>query len=63
MQFHPEVTQSQLEGWMADTSDPPPDPDGLRSATAEHIARWNELGHTLCAAFLETAERVLARAA
>jgi GMP synthase (glutamine-hydrolysing) len=63
VQFHPEVTQSQLDGWIADGSDPPPDPDGLRAETARHIARWNELGHTLCAAFLETAERVLERAA
>ena len=63
VQFHPEVTQSQLDGWIADASDPPPDPDRLRAETAEHIARWNELGHTLCVAFLETAERVLERAA
>ena len=63
VQFHPEVTQSQIDGWIADTSDPPPDPERLRVETAEHIARWNELGHTLCAAFLETAERVLERAA
>ena len=63
VQFHPEVTQSQLDGWIADTSDPPPDPDGLRADTAAKIAHWNELGRTLCAAFLEAAERVLARAA
>ena|SRR5664280_2246790 len=63
VQFHPEVTQSQIDGWIADASDPPPDPDLLHAETAEHIARWNELGHTLCVAFLETAERVLERAA
>ena len=63
VQFHPEVTQPQLDGWIVDTSDPPPDPDRLRAETVEHIARWNELGHTLCAAFLEAAERVLERAA
>jgi GMP synthase (glutamine-hydrolysing) len=63
VQFHPEVTQSQLDGWIADASDPPPDPVGLRVETAEHIARWNELGRALCAAFLETAERAVARAA
>jgi GMP synthase (glutamine-hydrolysing) len=63
VQFHPEVTQLQLDGWMTDASDPPPDPDRLRAETAEKIAHWNELGHTLCAAFLEAAERVLARAA
>ena len=63
VQFHPEVTQEQLDGWILDTSDPPPDPDGLRVETAANIARWNELGRTLCAAFLETAARVLERAA
>jgi GMP synthase (glutamine-hydrolysing) len=63
VQFHPEVTQTQLDGWIADGSDPPPDPDRLRAETAEKIARWNELGRTLCGAFLDAAERVLARAA
>jgi GMP synthase (glutamine-hydrolysing) len=63
VQFHPEVTQTQLDGWIEDASDPPPDPDGLRAATVDHIAEWNELGRTLCAAFLETAARVLERAA
>lgn len=63
VQFHPEVTRAQLDGWIADESDPAPDPEGLRRETAEKIARWNELGRTLCGAFLETAVRVLARAA
>jgi GMP synthase (glutamine-hydrolysing) len=63
VQFHPEVTAAQLEGWMADAEDPPPDPEGLRAATADHIGRWNELGRVLCRAFLETAERLLVRAA
>ena len=43
--------------------DPPPDPERLRAETPLKIARWNELGRTLCSAFLETAERMLARAA
>jgi len=63
VQFHPEVTTAQLEGWVADSVDPPPDPDGLRAAIPAKIDRWNELGRTLCGAFLEAAERVLARAA
>jgi len=57
VQFHPEARQPQIEGWIADASDPPPDPGRLRAETAEKIARWNELGRTLCAAFLEAAER------
>jgi GMP synthase (glutamine-hydrolysing) len=63
VQFHPEVTQVQLDGWIADGSDPPPDPERLRSETAQKIVRWNELGRTLCSAFLDAAERALARAA
>ena len=63
VQFHPEVTTAQLEGWIADGDDPPPDPDALRAATPGNIGRWNELGRALCNAFLTAAERVLARAA
>lgn len=63
VQFHPEVTQTQLNGWIVDSGDPPPDPERLRVETPQKIARWNELGRTLCSAFLETAERMLARAA
>jgi GMP synthase (glutamine-hydrolysing) len=56
VQFHPEVTERQLEGWIADKDDPPPDADGLLAETREQIGRWNELGRALCGAFLETAE-------
>jgi GMP synthase (glutamine-hydrolysing) len=63
VQFHPEVTAVQLDGWIDDADDPPPDPEALRAETAEQIGRWNELGRVLCRAFLETAERLLVRAA
>jgi GMP synthase (glutamine-hydrolysing) len=63
VQFHPEVTQVQVDGWIGDPSDRPPDPEGLRAETGEKIVRWNELGRALCGAFLEAAERALARAA
>ena len=63
VQFHPEVTEMQLQGWIDDTSDPPPDRDRLLAETHERIGRWNELGRTLCSAFLDTAERALAHAA
>ena len=63
VQFHPEVTALQLERWIADFEDPPPDPDGLRAETPQHIGAWNELGRTLCGAFLTAAERAGARAA
>jgi GMP synthase (glutamine-hydrolysing) len=63
VQFHPEVTAAQLESWIVDADDPAPDPAAMRAETAEKIAGWNALGRTLCAAFLDAAERALARAA
>jgi GMP synthase (glutamine-hydrolysing) len=63
VQFHPEVTKTQLDGWLVDKDDPPPNEASLRAETPAKIDRWNELGRTLCSAFLEAAERVLARAA
>jgi GMP synthase (glutamine-hydrolysing) len=63
VQFHPEVTQRQIEGWLLDPDDPPLDAETLRSETPAKIGRWNELGVTLCRAFLEAAQQLLARAA
>ena len=60
VQFHPEVTASQLEGWIADADDPPPDPEALRAAIPQKLAPWSELGRGLCTAFLGAAERLLA---
>jgi len=57
VQFHPEVTLPQVEGWIDDPGDPCPDPEGLRAETRTQIAEWNDRGRTLCGAFLETAER------
>jgi GMP synthase (glutamine-hydrolysing) len=57
VQFHPEVTEPQLELWIGDESDPPPDPEGLRTDTRAKIGRWNELGRKLCRAFLAVADR------
>ncbi len=58
VQFHPEVTEPQLERWIADESDPPPDPEQLRSETRERIGAWNELGRRLCRSFLAAAQRL-----
>lgn len=63
VQFHPEVTAAQVGTWIADPDDPPLDEAKLRADTPVHIDRWNELGRTLCAAFLASAERAPARAA
>jgi GMP synthase (glutamine-hydrolysing) len=63
VQFHPEVTEPQLAGWIDDKSDPPPNRERLLAETRERIGRWNELGRVLCSSFLDAAERALARAA
>jgi GMP synthase (glutamine-hydrolysing) len=63
VQFHPEVTAAQLEGWLADPDDPAPDPATLRNETRAKIGPWNNLGRTLCGAFLAAAEASLRRAA
>jgi GMP synthase (glutamine-hydrolysing) len=59
VQFHPEVTELQLERWIDDESDPPPDPEGLRTETRERIGGWNELGRRLCRSFLAAGEQRL----
>jgi GMP synthase (glutamine-hydrolysing) len=61
IQFHGEVTQPQIEGWIDrpdDPLDPEHTPPDLREQTAEKIEHWNELGRELCGGFLEVAERV-----
>ena len=63
VQFHPEVTEAQLERWITDKTDLPPDPEGLRRETREQIGTWNELGRRLCGAFLAAVESRSARAA
>ena len=59
VQFHPEVTEPQLGRWIADESDPPPDPESLRVETRAQIGRWNELGRRLCRSFLGAAEQLV----
>jgi GMP synthase (glutamine-hydrolysing) len=63
VQFHPEVTETQLRGWIDDPSERTGDREGLRTETAAKIGAWNERGRALCRAFLDAAERLLARAA
>jgi GMP synthase (glutamine-hydrolysing) len=55
VQFHPEVTLEQVEGWLEEDEPVPP---GLRDETRERIAGWNQLGKRLCDAFVDVAERV-----
>ncbi|HMI28179.1 MAG TPA: type 1 glutamine amidotransferase [Gaiellaceae bacterium] len=58
VQFHPEVTLAQVEGWLADDEPAPIDRERLLSDTRERIDGWNDLGRTLCDAFIDVAERV-----
>ena len=55
VQFHPEVTLAQIESWIDEDE---PIPDGLLEETRTRIGEWNELGKTLCDAFVGVAERV-----
>jgi GMP synthase (glutamine-hydrolysing) len=58
VQFHPEVTEPQLERWIGEKADLPADPERLRADTRERIGGWNELGRRLCRSFLAAAERL-----
>ncbi len=55
VQFHPEVTLAQVESWMQEDE---PVPADLLDETRKRIGDWNELGKTLCDAFVDVAERV-----
>ena len=58
VQFHPEVTQAQIDSWLADEDDRPANADAIAEESRERIGEWNALGRTLCAAFVETAALV-----
>jgi GMP synthase (glutamine-hydrolysing) len=56
VQFHPEVTLDQIEGWMEEDE---PVPDSLLDDTRERIGAWNDFGRNLCSTFVDVAERVV----
>ena len=58
VQFHPEVTLRQVQGWADERDEPKLDYDALMAETVERIADWNALGRELCEAFVTVAERV-----
>jgi GMP synthase (glutamine-hydrolysing) len=63
VQFHPEVTLAQLEGWIEEDGDElPVTADAFLQETRDRIEEWNALGRALCGAFVEAAERVAAPA-
>lgn len=59
VQFHPEVTRKILQEWIdeARASGYELDFDALEQACDAGIARWRELGRTLCESFLAVAEK------
>jgi GMP synthase (glutamine-hydrolysing) len=57
VQFHPEVHGAQVESWLAEEPSDASDPERLRTETRVRIAAWNDLGRTLCGAFLAEASR------
>jgi GMP synthase (glutamine-hydrolysing) len=64
IQFHAEVTERQIAGWIAEGGgEIPGRAEDLKRETAEKIAGWNELGRTLCQGFLSIAEAAAEQAA
>jgi GMP synthase (glutamine-hydrolysing) len=57
VQFHPEVTEPQLDRWLADDGKVP-DPERMQAETRQRIGEWNDLGRRLCGAFLAAAEEL-----
>jgi GMP synthase-like glutamine amidotransferase len=61
IQFHAEVTESQIKSWIEEEPEAVPGgADELLAETRDRVAEWNGLGRSLCGAFLEAAERVAA---
>jgi GMP synthase (glutamine-hydrolysing) len=58
VQFHPEVTLPQVQGWVDEKETVPVDAEKLMAETRERMPAWNDVGRTLCDAFVDVAERV-----
>jgi GMP synthase (glutamine-hydrolysing) len=58
VQFHPEVTLETVQAWIDDREDVAVDFEALIDETREKIDAWNDLGRTICDAFVDVAERV-----
>ncbi len=59
IQFHAEVTLPQIELWI-DEDENEPVPAELVAESRRRIGEWNELGRSLCAAFLDCASQATA---
>jgi GMP synthase-like glutamine amidotransferase len=55
VQFHPEVRRAQVERWLVD--DDVPARAEIAASLPERLPAWQELGRTLCRAFLRAAAR------
>jgi GMP synthase (glutamine-hydrolysing) len=59
VQFHPEVTEPQIRAWLSQETPETRIPrEQILAETTKRIHEWNQFGRTLCAAWLEAAERV-----
>jgi GMP synthase (glutamine-hydrolysing) len=58
VQFHPEVTASQVDSWLESEHGNGIPRAEIAAATKERIGSWNELGRELCGAWLDVADRV-----
>jgi GMP synthase-like glutamine amidotransferase len=56
VQFHPEVSEPQVNRWIAEERDVA-DPERILAKTRRQIGTWTELGQRLCNAFLTAAEQ------
>jgi GMP synthase (glutamine-hydrolysing) len=57
VQFHPEVLPRQIEGWIEqERGKAPADLERVAAETRERLAAWNDLGRSLCTAFLDVAD-------
>ena len=57
VQFHPEVTGTQVESWLATEHGNGVARAEIAAATKERIEGWNDLGRELCGAWLDVAAR------
>jgi GMP synthase (glutamine-hydrolysing) len=62
VQFHPEVTFAQVEQWVMEEPWAVGDAERLLAESRERIGWWNDVGRSLCGAFVEVAERAAAPA-
>jgi len=54
IQFHADVTEAQVDSWLADDPDDVDDAEALRAQTRERIGDWNAFGRSLCRRFLDS---------